>query len=142
MPRVDFYLLDSADESERQLAACHLTQQLYQDQHRVFILVDAIQDLDIMNELLWTFDETSFVPHSVVDEQNAPVLLGSVIPKEQSDVLINLSREIPEAYQQFQIIIELVNQNRDLAEQKRQAYRFYREHACELNNQKFSLQVS
>ena len=69
--RVDFYVLKSAAARQRWAFACRLTEKAYLKDLKIVIVSDTLADAQALDELLWTFNERSFIPHKVcLDEQS------------------------------------------------------------------------
>lgn len=135
--RVDFYVTQSSDPMSKPLLACKLAEKAYKLGHQVYILTESKMNTQIMDDLLWTFRAGSFVPHEPWQEdklERPPILIGEQLPSNlASDVLVNLSHQLPQAPADFRRVIELVN---GLAEDKtleREHYRYYRDQGYELN---------
>lgn len=132
MPRVDFYLLNRHVPNGKLRAVCRLSQKIYSLGQAAFIHTEDIEQAKELDDLLWTFDQGSFVPHSVQQDAeempNTPLLLGGAPPPQgRHDVLISLGKAVPDCYAQYERICEFVD---DTAEEKasaRERYRFYRD---------------
>jgi DNA polymerase IIIc chi subunit len=61
--RVDFYVLKSAAEKPRWTIACRLAEKAYLRDMRVVLLSESAADAQALDDLLWTFNDRSFVPH-------------------------------------------------------------------------------
>jgi DNA polymerase-3 subunit chi len=138
--RVDFYLLDSATLPARQTFVCKLVDKAYQQGHRLYIHVAEYTEAQQLNDLLWTFNDISFVPHAlcttdlVADHASKPpILIGyEAIPENAGEILINLTMKTPENPHQFQRIIEVVPLDPICQEQARSNYKSYRALSFEL----------
>ena len=101
--RVDFYILKSAAPKQRLAFACRLTEKAYLRDLSIVILNESLADAKVLDEMLWTFNERSFVPHKVsVDEASfdprTPVhLIVESTPAPAADLLINLALRLPGA---------------------------------------------
>lgn len=129
-PRVDFYLLPTADDRERLVWVCRLAEKAYRGGHRVHIHCRSQAEATFLDDLLWSFRAASFVPHIRLDTQqpdeDTPVSLGHGTQQPQDcEVLLNLDEEIPEWSRRFQRIAELVPQ---LPEQRRLSREHYRQY--------------
>lgn len=77
-------------------------------------LPDTLQQLDT---LLWTFSATDFVPHCDLDGDAAMVAASPVIltPSIESvphrEVLLNLGPQVPDGFERFGRVIEIVGQD-------------------------------
>lgn len=118
--RIDFYLLENATKSSQNtlLFICRLIDKAYQKKHQVYVYLTDKNLCKQLNDLLWTFQDSSFIPHqeyaadsatSQCDTPNVPVLLSCLQPPgNYNDILVNLSDNIPIFYQKFARAIEIV----------------------------------
>ncbi len=136
--RVDFYVLESTGVRQRWLFACRLVEKAYLDHRRVLLLAGSEQDAAGLDELLWTFDERSFVPHEICGGPDAdprtPVQL-TVDPATASpaDLLVNLSGRIPPALERFDHVAEIVDADEQWRSLGRERFKAYREMKLALN---------
>lgn len=134
--RVDFYLLASDKPDDAWMIACRLIEKAYMKGHRVYVHCAHQQDAELIDELLWTFRDDSFVPHNLQGEgpePPPPVQIGfEKEPRGFNDILLNLSNEIPPFYTRFKRVIELVINIESAKELSRQHYKDYRNKGCEL----------
>ncbi|MBA2648393.1 MAG: DNA polymerase III subunit chi [Legionella sp.] len=135
--RVDFYLLESSAIDARWLVACRLLEKAYKLGHRVYVHCDHQQDAELLDELLWTFKDDSFIPHNLLGEgpySPPPIQLGhSQAPKGFNDILLNLAHDIPVFYTQFKRIMELVSNVESEKEQSRVRFKAYRAKGCQIH---------
>lgn len=140
MPKFDFYILSESDVNIRFQFTCRLTEKAYKNQHRVYIHTDNERDAHLLDELLWTYCEESFLPHNLYGEgpiPAPPIQIGfDVTPQKQNDILINLSQEIPTFYPQFNRVIEVVPNETSLQECARNHYRIYRAQGYDITTHK------
>ena len=84
-----------------------------------------------LDDLLWTFQQNSFVPHCTYQEAGEtapPVLLAhDAEPDAGHQVLINLATEVPLFFSRFERVAELVNADTDTRARGRERYSFYKE---------------
>ncbi|HCU67594.1 MAG TPA: DNA polymerase III subunit chi [Rheinheimera sp.] len=146
--QVQFYLPKAADPSEASadrsevlgdsreakgnnqlLLACQLCAAMYRQNLKVFVYCANQQDAEQVDEVLWQFDAHSFVPHNLVGEgpaRGAPVEISWLPPKNNRQVLINLTAAVPAFANRFSQIIEFVpaaESDKDIARQKYKHYR-------------------
>lgn len=131
MPKADFYLLtDSGPESIFHFV-CRLAQKAFRQGHRLYFHMKDNRDAHLLDEMLWTFSEESFVPHHLYGEgpEPAPPLqIGSgVIPEAHHDILVNLSGSFPDFHAQFARILEIVSGEDSAREKAREHYRLYQQ---------------
>jgi DNA polymerase-3 subunit chi len=133
--RVDFYILNEHTDNGRLLLACRLVEKAYNLQHKVYVHTAAEAQAQLLDDLLWTFRQNSFVPHTrypAAPADRSPVLIGwHPEPALAADVLINLGDDIPAFFENFPRVIELVDQSEAVLHQSRQRFRLYRERGYE-----------
>ena len=138
MTKVDFYLLGAADAGSRERTACRLAEKAWRLGHRVYLLVPDKTAALALDDLLWTFSQSSFVPHAVLedaaDADAHPVLIGhGEPPAALNDVLVSLAREVPPWFSRFARVAELVGAADDDKIRARERFRFYRERGYPLD---------
>jgi DNA polymerase-3 subunit chi len=131
--RVDFYVLKSATAQQRRAFACRLTEKAYLLDCRVLILNDSLADAQALDDLLWTFNERSFVPHAVsVDARPAdpgtPVhLVLELDAAPAADLLVNLSGRLPAHLERFGRVAEIVDADEERRRLGRERFKSYRD---------------
>ncbi len=134
VPRIDFYVLPDHKENGRALLACRLADKAYSLGHTVYLCAGSEARAAALDDLLWTFRQDSFVPHErypLVGEEGSPVLVGAATPAMvEAQVLINLTDSLPEGFERYQRVVELVDQHPDVLAQSRERFRQYRERGC------------
>jgi DNA polymerase III subunit chi len=130
--RVDFYVLKSATPRQRWIFACRLAEKAYLSDLKVVILHSDVSDARAMDDLLWTFNERSFVPHDLcVDEKfdaATPVhigLDGSKLPAV--DLLVNLTDRLPEGLQRYARVAEIIDADAERRRLGRERFKSYRD---------------
>ena len=63
--RIDFYVLPATDVGARLYFTCRLTEKVYGMQHRIHAHMGSSGQARELDELLWTFRQGSFLPHSL-----------------------------------------------------------------------------
>lgn len=134
--QVDFYVLQSANPMDRDKFTCRLAQKAFRQGHKIFIHTRDDMSARKIDDLLWTFHDTSFVPHALMGEAHAaPIIIGyQDHPEQYDDILINLADEVPTFYDRFKRIIEVVCGEPTIKKLSRAHYRFYQEHDCPLKS--------
>jgi len=131
MTKVDFYILSDDKPQQRALFACRLVDKAYRLGHRVYVHTESAQQTKLLDDLLWTFQQNSFVPHAVLQEagnEQPPVQLGhNAEPDASHQVLVNLAPQVPLFFSRFERVAELVNGDTTLRQQGRIRYSFYKE---------------
>ena len=138
-PRIDFYLLEAPGGAACDATACRIAEKAWRQGHRVHLHVDSPESARRLDDLLWTWRDESFVPHSVCGageaaaEAAAPVTIGWGTPPDfAADVLLNLDSRVPEGFERFARIGELVGGAEPARSAGRERFRRYRAHGCDL----------
>jgi DNA polymerase-3 subunit chi len=135
--KVDFYVLGDTRPRGREHLACRLADKAYGAKQQVLINAMSAQQAGLIDELLWTFREQSFVPHARVDDKRAQpapvVILAGGEPEQECDVLINLAAEVPGFFSRFPRVLEIIDTDPEVRTQGRERYRFYQAHGYTLN---------
>lgn len=141
MTQVDFYIEETPRPGGHRKLACRLAEKAYRLGNTVFIHTDSHQTAVDLDELLWTFDEASFVPHcrvAQVEAEPPPVLIGHGEPPvgaaAEADVLINLTRDVPDFFSAFQRVAEMVGNAEAEKAAGRERFRFYRDRGYPLED--------
>ena len=131
MPRIDFYVLPDQRDNGRALLACRLADKAYNLGHTVYILTASEAQAAVLDDLLWTFRQDSFIPHErypLAGEESSPVLVGAILPAEvNAQVLINFTDVLPEGFERFERVVELVDSQPEVLAKSRERFRQYRE---------------
>jgi DNA polymerase III subunit chi len=130
--RVDFYVLKTASAKQRWAFACRLTEKAYLRNLRVVIVNNTLADAKELDDLLWTFNERSFVPHKIcLDQQSVDPATAVHLTLESSgvpaaDLLVNLTTRLPAQLQHYSRVAEIIDaeeQGRRLGRERFKAYR-------------------
>jgi DNA polymerase-3 subunit chi len=130
--RVDFYVLKSASARQRWAFACRLTEKAYLKDLKIVIVSDTLADAQALDELLWTFNERSFIPHKVcLDEHSVDpatavhLTVETAIPT--ADLLVNLTQRLPAQFQRYSRIAEVIDADEERRRQGRERFKAYRD---------------
>lgn len=128
MTRIDFYILNSADPHQRRLTACKLVEKIYRQGLSLYLRTEDEAETRLMDDLIWTFRQGSFVPHEVVGSEDpmAPIQVGHLPPDGPlRDVLVNLGRDVPPQVDGYERVAELVDQDEAVRKAGRSRYKHY-----------------
>lgn len=136
--RVDFYLINANDDMEKLQFLCKLLEKAYKQRHQIFVLCQNSQQTHQLDELLWTFNDISFIPHNIVGEGPEPlppIQLGeNDIPQHHRDIIVSLKDENIPTPNHYRRIIKIVGNDDTDKENARQHYRHYRKLGCQLHS--------
>jgi DNA polymerase-3 subunit chi len=135
MTRIDFRtnIPDQIDYT------CRLVRKARAANCRVVLLTANRQDLDVLDQALWTFSELDFLPHVTADDPLAadtPIVLTDSDQAElpHHEVLINLSGVTPAHFARFQRMFEIVTTDDTATVAGRERYRFYQQRGYPLTH--------
>lgn len=140
--KIDFYVLETSNAQQSLRFTCQLIEKLYTDeQKQIYVQFNSRADAERFDSLLWTYRDDSFLPHNFynqLDDEQSPITLGFIdneieSPDDHTDVLINLSREIPAFYDQFEHVIEIIFADPLIQQLGRERYKQYRELGHNIN---------
>lgn len=128
MTRIDFYILEDVNLTAQYRFACRLAAKaLAGSGQKVVVHAEDEATARRIDELLWDYPDKRFVPHALHGMPQAPaadVLITWQEPPHFDGVLVNLAPGVPEFFNRFHRVAEVVvGENRD---QGRERYRFYR----------------
>lgn len=130
-PRIDFYILPTAGAESRMRLACQLAEKAYNHDYSVYIFTSDAAQAAMLDDLLWTFRQDSFVPHErypLSGTHTSPVLIGNALPLEvAATALINLTDSVPAGIEKFARVMEVVDAAAPVLSASRQRFKHYRE---------------
>lgn len=141
MPEINFYVLPTESTQERYLFACKLIEKAYRSGVFAYVLTDALEQSQFIDDLLWTFRAGSFVPHQIYTGElptiENTVLIGSSPPPEHwQQTVINLSSQCPQDFQQAERILEILDNSEETKTWGRNRYRRYQQAGIEITTHK------
>jgi DNA polymerase III subunit chi len=132
-PRIDFYVLEGADDRSRLVYACRLIEKAYLQHHTVCVSLDTPVEVEAFDALLWTFGDKSFVPHEQATGAAAagaapatPVVVGCRAAVA-ADLLVNLGAEVPPFYASYARVAEFVDGEPARRDAGRRRFALYRD---------------
>lgn len=148
MTRIDFYIIENGSEQATETFICRLIEKAWSQNNAVYIHTVDEHHATKYDELLWSFNEDSFIPHhliqNVAEQMTAKnVLIGhqsaKEIPVTDHDVLINLHHNTPSFFSQFERVAEIITADETSRSKGRERYQFYRNRGYALETHKLSL---
>ncbi len=140
MTRVDFYVMEMSNERQHDNLVCRLAEKAWSAGNRVHIRCENDASAESIDNLLWSYKDTSFVPHAKIEKtesEAAPITIGVVtdVPKT-TEVLINLGPDVPDFFSRFDRVMETTGSNDDTRSAARERYRYYQERGYALKTHK------
>lgn len=138
--RVDFY----SDVIDPLVYTYRLVRKAFFQHYQVVVLHQSSEQLDAFNALLWHHEPTDFLPHAVCGRDEATLLASTPIwltlstneitPHAQQSVLVNLSESMPDHFDRYTRIVEIVSSEPHVLESARKRYRLYQQQGCTLSH--------
>jgi DNA polymerase-3 subunit chi len=130
--RVDFYILKDASPKQGWHFACRLTEKAYLRAMRVAILAGDDEEVRMLDDLLWTFNDRSFVPHvrhrdEAADASTPVYVTAAADGGPGADLLVNLSNRLPTDPRRFARIAEIIDADAERKRQGRERFKSYRD---------------
>ena len=148
MARIDFH----SNVNDKLEYACRLTRKIWSatpegEPVRNIVMVGENADLQKLNDLLWSFSGTDFLPHCLIEDEAAaetPIVLthdftsSALNNVPHADVMIHLGMRMPAdvaaLVARFPRIVEVVTVNEAERLAGRERYKAYRDLGHELHN--------
>ena len=140
MGRVDFYVLSEEVPDARLRFACRLAEKAVDQGKRVHVQTASHADAQRLDDLLWTFNDRSFLAHEIVSggapsHTRVMVTLGEgPAPAEYRQLVINLADGLPPEAGSYERIAEIVDADPDRKRIARERYKQYREQGFALES--------
>lgn len=123
MSQVSFYLFEQSHERQAQIA-CRLCRKLWQ-KNRIWLYSPETTQQHELDELLWKFDDNSFLPHGI-EHTDAPICISAQLPSSSDWMLINFTSHALSDYQNYLHVIEIVEQDEQMKQIGREKFKAYR----------------
>jgi len=136
MTQVSFY----TGVADRLPYLCRLLRKAQQSGAQVGVVGPA-HLLERLDAALWSFEPTEFVPHLRLTPGQAPapalaatpiVLSEAVSALAHREVLLNLGNEVPEGFEAFARVLEVVSLDAAQKQAGRARFKFYKEQGFEV----------
>jgi DNA polymerase III subunit chi len=131
--RVDFYVLKSTAAKQRWAFACRLTEKAYLLDLGIVIVNDTLADAQALDDLLWTFNERSFIPHKIyadpqsMDPATKVYLTALPTAAPPADLLVNLTAQLPAQWERYSRIAEIIDADEEHRRLGRERFKSYRD---------------
>ena len=129
MTQISFYLFEKSNARQVE-SACRLTRKIL-NQHATIWWYCTDSNLQIeLDELLWTFDPQSFIPHGI-DDIESSVCISAQLPPSHDWIIFNFNHHALEQIQNIRHIIEIVENNESAKQIGREKFKMYRQFGIE-----------
>jgi len=129
MTEIFFY----SGATDKYIVACRLCAKALSQNARVMVYATDMVVLEKIDKLLWTYQQTSFLPHCSINDdeklvKSTPIILSSrMLPEQNFNILINLDNQYPQSIEQFERVIEIASVSQDDKLAARNRYRSYKQ---------------
>lgn len=136
MPRADFYLIDKPRfRDDPLLLVCELARKAFVREQPTLILARSRNQAEELDEKLWAFDESAFIPHQIVGDADDDAITAVLIvpPGVQTPdrrLVINLRDECAQG--QFERVLEVVPADQAQRQGSRARWQTYRQAGVEV----------
>ncbi len=128
MTRIDFYILQDVEVDAMHRFACTLASKAMDAGSQVVIHTADEATAQAIDELLWGYPDSRFIPHGLHKSpaaKRAPVQVCWEEPETYDGVLVNLTTEVPDFFGRFDRVAEIVVGQTRVPGRLR--YKFYRD---------------
>ena len=124
MAKISFYLFEKSPERQVE-STCRLCRKILRQSARIWLYCPDPKVQQELDELLWSFDPTSFLPHGIQDT-TAPICISADLPTENDWIVFNFNNHALEQTQDFRHIIEIIENNETAKQIGREKFKMYR----------------
>jgi DNA polymerase III subunit chi len=132
MTRVSFYY----NVADRQAFLPRLLQQALKKQAQVLVYCPDRSSAEALDEYLWLYEPSSFLPHVLADDalaERTPIVLSWPDgPEPHYKVWLNWSDQRPSSFSRCEQLIEIAGMLDPQRQSARERFRFYKERGYEM----------
>ena len=131
--RVDFYIIEDPSPTARLKLACKLAEKAYLSAQSVLVWHTDPAELRVFDEMLWSFNDGSFVPHDTLPDNGVPntespvFLSAGVALSANVDIIINLAPDLPPCLPHTRRVAEIIDGDDSRRRAGRARFKAYRE---------------
>ncbi len=132
MTDINFYVSQQEGWNNRLEIAYRLINRARQLRLAIHIHTDNEKDSKSVNDFLWKYEKSSFIPHSLASDDNqrikGEISIGHDFePMKDCDYLINLSSSRPDFFSRYLKCAEIIDSSEEILTAGRKRYAFYRD---------------
>ena len=148
MSQVDFYLISNRVKDGKLKMACRLSNKIVRLGEKIFVYTEDDSISRSLDRLMWTYSDTSFIPHEYCQEEDetvsllpSPVTISHHRPSSRLDatVLISLSPNRPDFCDRFERVVEIVDAEEEDKIAARQRFKAYQDEGLQVNHHRIEL---
>ncbi|WP_075880922.1 DNA polymerase III subunit chi [Vreelandella massiliensis] len=131
MARIGFFILPDTTLDARLAFACKLAETIWRKGYRLHLHCEDQALAEQADEALWTFRPDAYIPHALETSDMAaqvPVTLGwNALPSPTRETaLLNLHPDIPDGFDDYARVAEIINQHQAVLVAKRACWQRYK----------------
>lgn len=128
MTRIDFH----SKVADKISYTCRLIRKARAANCRIIVFDSDNSQLELLNQALWSFSETDFLPHVFINDPlsaQTPIILTADDKADfpHHELLINLSQNTPSGFNRFARMIEIISNDPQDTQAGRERYRSYQQ---------------
>ncbi len=136
MTNIHFYVSPKKGVDFRLDVAYRLVKIALERKLSIYIFTDSLETSTRIDDLLWRKEKTSFIPHTVLQDNDNEEqknqfdkvrISHNHIPVDACDYLINLSNTRPDFFSRFLRVAEILDSSEEILSAGRKRYVFYRD---------------
>ncbi|MEB3766928.1 DNA polymerase III subunit chi [Acinetobacter sp. MD2] len=124
MTDISFYLFEKSPERQAE-SACRLSRKILKQSKKIWWHCTNVVQQQQLDELLWSFDPNSFIPHGIHDEK-AAVCISEHLPKSGHWVVFNFTEHVLAPQDTIEHMIEIVENQESTKMVGREKFKQYR----------------
>jgi DNA polymerase III subunit chi len=130
MTHIDFLVMQSTSKQTIEGLVYAGAEKAFKTKKTLFIQCQSKSHAEEIDELLWSHNPYSFIPHNLLGEgPNKPPTIQVGFENKcgnQHHQLINLSNQVPDFFSRFEHVVEFVPIKDELKQLARDRYKFYK----------------
>ena len=124
MANISFYLFEKSNERQVE-STCRLCRKLFSQQAKIWLYCPDSNLQQQLDQALWQFDASSFLPHGV-DDLQSPICISANLPDDYAWIVFNFSTQALEQHSGFNHIIEIIENTPAAKQLGREKFKCYR----------------
>lgn len=136
LPEINFHVLANRNGAQSLQFVCELIAKHYAQQQKIFVNSASQEDAYKLDDLLWTFEEDSFIPHQLGPGDSLISINYNQQPTEPYEILINFAPQVPTFYKDFKEVLEIVFPDPIVQQLARERYKYYRDQGLNIQTYK------
>lgn len=121
--KIDFYLIKAGDFINGFPFVCQLVEKIYLQGFELLVNFHSITETEQLDERLWTFSKTSFIPHQI--QNNEQIFIGKSAQPNPDALILNCVVSNDPDTKMNNRLLQIIPNDPNLLQVARGHYRFY-----------------